>query len=217
MTARRIKVWDAPVRLFHWSLVLLIPFSYISVRMEWMELHLFSGFTILTLLLFRVAWAVVGSDTARFTSFVKGPRQVLRYLASLGRVGSEPYTGHNPAGGWMVVLMLGLLFLQALTGLGANDDLLTEGPFAKYLGKHLSNRVSFVHGWNFDLLLAAMAMHILAIAYYAAIRRENLIYPMITGWRTMTAPTAPVRLARPALALALLTLCGLTVFGIAQL
>jgi cytochrome b len=204
----RIKVWDVPTRLFHWALVLLIPLSYVSVETNRMELHFLSGYAILALLLFRLAWGIFGSDTARFARFVRTPLEGLRHLAAFLERGPDSEVGHNAAGGWMVLVMLGLLLVQTLTGLGSNDDFLNEGPLAKHLGKALSDRISVVHAINFKLILAAIVCHILAIAAYAVFRRHNLVMPMISGWTRLDRVVEAPKLRNPILALALLAVAG---------
>src|SRR5436190_627753 len=98
-----VRIWDLPVRFFHWSLVVLVLFSYITGKIggTWLEWHMRSGYAILALLLFRIAWGFVGSDTARFTRFVRSPASAIGYLRDLARGVVRPAAGHNPAGGWM--------------------------------------------------------------------------------------------------------------------
>ena len=213
----RITVWDAPTRFFHWSLVVLIPFSYASVQLDWMQLHMLSGFTILTLLLFRLAWGIAGSKTARFSSFLKPPDRVAIHLWDLLRGTAGREIGHNPAGGVMVVVMLLLLAVQALSGLGANDDLLTEGPLAKHIGKHWSDQLTIIHDSNFNLILAAVALHVLAIGFYAARARLNLVDPMLRGWALFDAPATQPSLARTTRAGVILLVCAAVVLAISQL
>src|SRR5579863_5025168 len=104
-----MRIWDLPVRLFHWTLVILIFTSWLSSRMLWMRLHVFCGLSILTLLLFRIVWGFIGSDTARFTHFLKSPIEAIRHLIQLPRREPDTEVGHNAAGGWMVLGLLGLL------------------------------------------------------------------------------------------------------------
>ena len=130
-----MRVWDAPIRLFHWLIVLLIIASYVTVQNNWMELHLLSGYTILTLLLFRIAWGFVGSDTARFTRFLRSPIAAFRHLSQFGRRSPDDAVGHNEAGGWMVLVMLLVLAVQVGTGLCSNDDGATEGPLAEAVAR----------------------------------------------------------------------------------
>jgi len=130
MNTEAVRVWDLPVRLFHWLIVVLLAVSWWSAEQGGVMLkyHMWSGFTVLTLVLFRVAWGFVGSRYARFTDFVHGPRQVFGTLGALFDRRPLAIAGHNPLGGWMVVALLVCLLVQTMTGLFANDDLFNEGP-----------------------------------------------------------------------------------------
>jgi len=203
-STRSVTVWDAPTRLFHWALVLLVLTSWVSVKRNWMELHFLSGYSIAALLLFRLGWGLIGSDTARFANFLHGPSAVLRHLAQLRSREPDREVGHNAAGGWMVLLMLLLLVVQVATGLSANDDVMLEGPFAKYVGKAVSDRLSVIHGFNFNLIEAAILLHLAAILTYAVLKRHNLVRPMITGRKWLPANFTPPPLAHPLRAVALL-------------
>src|SRR4051812_49355660 len=151
---RRIKVWDLPVRLFHWTLVVLIFFAWGTQEFNHMEWHVRIGYTILTLLLFRMAWGFLGSDTARFVRFLRSPVAALRHLAHLRRREPDREIGHNAAGGWMVLIMLALLGVQGSTGLFANDDANTEGPLMHLVDKDQSDFLSHIHSLNFKLIEA---------------------------------------------------------------
>ena len=152
-----MRVWDAPTRLFHWALVILLGISWLTESRGWMRLHFLSGYSIIALLLFRVAWGFAGSQTARFSHFIRGPRAALRHLAHLLRREPDTEIGHNAAGGWMVLVMLALLAVQVATGLCANDDANTEGPLFSYVGKDWSDWLSHIHAVNFRLIQIAVA------------------------------------------------------------
>jgi len=199
-----MRVWDAPTRLFHWAIVLLIVTSYVSVQMNWMRVHLLSGYTVLTLLLFRIAWGFIGSDTSRFSQFLRSPLAGLRHLAQFNRREPDTEVGHNAAGGWMVLLMLMLLAAQAGTGLFANDDGATEGPLAKHVSKGASDWLSGLHGASFWVLLGVIVVHVVVVFLYAAFKRHDLIRPMFTGKKRLPAATRAPRMASPLLALAIL-------------
>ena len=181
--AREVQVWDLPVRLFHWLLVLLVVFSFTTGKLggNWLEWHFRSGYCILALVLFRVAWGLAGSQTARFTNFIHGPRRVLGYARSL--LGGTPqfHAGHNPMGGLMVVLMLVLLLVQATTGLFADDDIATRGPLADKASDAIVSLFTRVHRININVILACVALHIGAALFYLLVKKDNLIKPMITG------------------------------------
>jgi cytochrome b len=198
-----VKVWDAPTRLFHWAIVLLFGASWLTESRGWMELHMFSGYSMLVLLLFRVAWGFVGSDTARFARFLRSPVTAFQYLACLYRREADTEIGHNAAGGWMVLVLLLLLAVQVGTGLCANDDIMTEGPLFAYVGKAWSDWLTHVHTLNFFFLKLAVGLHLLAIAAYAVVKRHDLVRPMITGRKALPAGVTPPRLAHPAWALVL--------------
>jgi cytochrome b len=196
-----IRVWDAPTRLFHWAIVVLIGVSWLSESLGWMTIHFVSGYSIIALLLFRLIWGFVGSETSRFSRFLKSPVAALRQLAHLHRREPDTEIGHNAAGGWMVLLMLVLLAVQAGTGLCANDDGATEGPLFNYVGKAWSDWLSHVHSINFTLIQIAVVLHVLAIVAYAVLKRHDLVRPMLTGEKYLPMGTQGPVLARPWLAL----------------
>ncbi len=184
-----IRVWDLPLRLFHWLLVLLVLCSAIT---GWFSAdlgpwaarwHLLSGYSLLALLIFRLLWGFVGGTHARFANFVRGPRAVLAYVEEiLGRRPARLHAGHNPLGGWSVLAMLASLSLQVGCGLFlADEDLGIEGPLAKYVASATSDRLATVHQFNFYLLLALIAIHLAAIAFYRLAKGDNLVKPMLTG------------------------------------
>jgi cytochrome b len=198
-----VKVWDAPTRLFHWAIVLLLGASWLTESRGWMELHVLSGYGMLALLLFRLVWGFVGSDTARFDRFLHGPVGAFRHLSRLHRREPDTEIGHNAAGGWMVLVLLLLLAVQVGTGLCANDDIMTEGPLFNYVGKQWSDWLTHIHSVNFVCLEIAVGLHLLAIATYAVLKRHNLVGPMITGRKRLPANLAAPRLANPVWALVL--------------
>ena len=216
-----VKVWDVPVRLFHWLLVLLVAFQYLSAKMkgDWMTWHMYSGYAILALVLFRVLWGFAGSSTARFSTFVAGPAACLEFAKKVLSRAPAPYASHNPLGGWMVVVLLLALVVQAGTGLFANDDIATEGPLANLVSKELSDRLTLVHYWNFNLLLLLVGLHIAAVLYHWGVLKENLIGAMFTGVKRLPsnfAGAAAARVASPWLALVLLALAALAVYLIVK-
>jgi cytochrome b len=206
----RIRVWDVPVRLFHWLLLALVGFSWWSGEQgnEWMEYHGWSGYAILALLLFRIAWGVVGSDTARFAHFVRGPRASYAYLRSVLQRQPPVYLGHNPLGGWMILSLLLVLLVQVATGLLGNDDDAYEAPFSHWLSHDTSSFITTLHGYNFDLLLGLVGVHVAAVFTHQLLRRDDMIRAMFTGVKTsVTGETA----GRRAPAWKALVLLGLVV------
>ena len=208
-----VLVWDLPTRLFHWSLVGLVAFTVATGKIggNAMTYHLWGGFAILVLVVFRVLWGLVGGRYARFRDFVKGPRDVMAYAATLFRRSTPPCLGHNPLGGWSILALLLVLLIQAGTGLFANDDILTEGPLVAQVSKTTSDALTRVHRLNQQALLALVAIHVAAVFYYLAVKRENLIMPMITGrkyWHARIAPSG----GHPLLALGLLLVVAVMLY-----
>jgi cytochrome b len=198
-----VRVWDLPTRLFHWALVLLVGFSWLSQELNWMGWHKRSGYAVMTLLLFRLGWGIFGSETARFSRFLASPRAAVLHLLHLPRREPDHEVGHNAAGGWMVLGMLVLLAVQVGTGLYANDDVLTEGPLAETVDKSTSDWLSHIHRLNFTLIEIAIAAHILAVLTYAVLKRHDLVRPMLTGRKRLPTDVRPPRMASPWLALGL--------------
>lgn len=206
-----MPIWDLPTRLFHWVLVVVLFTSWLSAWRDWMRVHIMCGLTILALLLFRLLWGCIGSDTARFSHFVKSPVAALRHLMHLARREPDSEVGHNAAGGWMVVVMLAILTVQVGSGLCANDDILTEGPLARFVGKERSDWLTHIHHLNFTLIEIVVALHILAIITYRVVKGHNLLSPMITGKKRLPGATRAPRMMHPVLALIAFALSVLVV------
>ncbi|MDS4026912.1 MAG: cytochrome b/b6 domain-containing protein [Candidatus Contendobacter sp.] len=191
---QNIKVWDLPTRLFHWTLVALLITQWLTAEasstMDW---HVRGGYAVLMLVLFRLIWGFVGSDTARFRDFVRGPGAALEYARSLLRGETPYYLGHNPLGAWSIIALLLLLLIQAGTGLFANDDIMTEGPLYAWVSKGTSDWLTTIHKLNFNLLLLVIAVHLSAVLFYLLVKGENLIHPMLNGCKHL-----PPELASPA-------------------
>lgn len=201
---QRMKVWDLPVRLFHWALVVLIFGSWLTQELGRMDVHMWIGEWVLALLLFRIVWGLVGSDTARFKRFLRSPVAALRHLSHLRRREPDHEIGHNAAGGWMVLGMLALLAVQTGTGLFSNDDGDTEGPLMHLVGKDRSDWLSHIHYLNFTAIEVVVVLHVLAIVAYAVLKRQNLVRPMVTGTKLMPGDAAAPRFVHPVWALAIL-------------
>jgi cytochrome b len=185
----RRRVWDLPTRLFHWLLVALIGFSWWSGKNDHVEWHLWSGYAVVGLLLFRLLWGFFGSSTARFTSFVRGPRDVIAYLRGNWRA-----TGHNPLGALSVIALLVLLVGQVGLGLFSTDeDGLVEGPLAYLISYDAAEEAADLHEDLFDVLLIFIGLHIAAVLFYALFKGKNLIGPMITGRAGLDPEATPMR------------------------
>ena len=187
-----IRVWDLPTRLFHWLLVILVALSFVTAEIggTTMQYHARSGYTILALLLFRFVWGFIGGRHSRFAAFVCGPVAVKKYAAGLLGRNHPPYLGHNPLGGWSVIAMLLALFVQAGTGLFANDDIMTQGPLFAWVSNQTSNWLTRIHTFNQGVIVLLVCVHVGAIAFYFFFKGENLLQPMITGVKRWTGEAA---------------------------
>jgi cytochrome b len=193
------RVWDLPTRLFHWSLVLLIGLSWWTAETDQDDLHLWLGYGVLFLLVFRVLWGFLGSSTARFSAFVRGPRAVVEYVRNRFR---WPLAGHAPLGALSVLALLALLIVQVGTGLFAMDeDGLFGGPLAYLVGIGTSDTLTELHEELFDWLLILIGLHIAAILLYRLALGRNLLGPMISGKADLPRGMEPMRPATPLVAI----------------
>jgi cytochrome b len=206
---RIVLVWDIFIRVFHWLIVALVAAAYATWRLNWMVWHGWVGDAVLALLLFRLSWGVFGGETARFSRFLTSPRAVLQHLKHALRREPDDQVGHNPAGGWMVLILLALLLVETLTGLYVANDIADEGPMTEMAPAWLANAIESSHAIVWDALLAAIVLHVLAIAGFALIKGQNLLRPMITGTKVMPATIAEPRAGSPTLAALLLLGCAL--------
>ena len=201
----RALVWDLPVRLMHWTLVLAVAGAWATQKIpgDWFRYHVWCGYTVLVVVVTRVVWGFVGTRHARFASFVRGPAAIGRYLRSLLGGGAASTPGHNPLGALMVLLFLAALLGQALTGLFSNDEITNTGPLYGYVSNARSNQLSGIHQALANVILAAIALHVLATLGYLLVKRENLIVPMLTGSKPVAQvpPEAIIRSSRTWLAL----------------
>jgi cytochrome b len=215
-SATTVVVWDLPVRLFHWLIVAGIAVSWWSAEYRFMNVHRYSGYAMLGLLVFRIYWGLFGSPTARFAQFVRGPGAIAKYLREPA---AHATPGHNPLGGLSVIMMLLLLLVQVGLGLFVTDiDGLESGPLSYLVSFETSRILAERHETIFNVLLAFTALHIAAILFYLFARRTNLIAAMITGRRASITQAAPIKLASmwriwPGVALALFAVWFVTRTG----
>lgn len=177
-----IKVWDGFIRFFHFSLIALITILYFSAENDQMAVHLIAAYTLLALVITRLIWGVIGSDTAKINTLFHHPKSVFKALFNPN---FYQQAGHNPAGSYMVLVFLTLLTLQLTSGLMTSDDVFTDGPLVAYVDYSWVSTASWWHKTNFDLLLVAICLHILAIIIYR-IRGKALTKAMITGFAADT-------------------------------
>jgi cytochrome b len=179
----RRKVWDAPVRLFHWALVAAFLGAFVTNRLgvSFFKYHLWCGYAVIVLVAFRVVWGVVGTRHALFRNFVKGPRAVLAYARDLLAGRDARHAGHNPLGALMVLTLLATLAAQAVAGLFSNDEIFNAGPLAALVAKDASLRLTGLHKTLFYWIAAAAALHVVAVVAHVIGKRDNLLRAMITG------------------------------------
>jgi cytochrome b len=174
-----IRVWDLPIRVFHWLLVVCILGSLVSVNIggNAIEWHAYFGYSILVLLIFRVLWGFIGSTHARFVHFFPSKEKILNYLS-----GNSPRVlGHNPLGAVSVFALLIVLSVQVFTGLFVDDEIAFQGPLAKYIPNFLVSIFSKIHEGNQVLIYTLISIHIAAILFYKKFKGEDLIKPMLSG------------------------------------
>lgn len=190
----RLRVWDAPTRLFHWLIVLLVPLMWWTAEEDMMDLHMLFGSVVLGLILFRLIWGLIGGSTARFSSFVRGPGAIRDYLAGRWRG-----VGHSPVGALSVVALLLLLAIQVGLGLFASDeDGLYSGPLAHLISYDASETLADRHETMFNVLLVFIGLHVAAVFFYLLVRRNDLVTPMVTGRRKAGEEDAPALEPAPA-------------------
>jgi cytochrome b len=183
------RVWDLPVRLVHWMLAGLITFSWWSVHHHHTDWHIWSGCAILTLLIFRLLWGLFGSSTARFATFVRGPRAIRDYLR-----GKWTGIGHNPLGALSVLALFGALAVQVSLGLISEDeDGLYTGPLFSLVSMDTSDKARDIHEFWFEYVIVPLvALHVAAIIFYR-LRGKHLTKPMITGRAVLEPGVQPMR------------------------
>ena len=181
-TAVTVRVWDLPTRLFHWALAVCVVATVSSglIGGSWIEWHSRGGYAVLTLLLFRVAWGVVGGHWSRFGQWLYGPASVVAYLR--GQATPAQRAGHSPIGGLAVLAMLLVLLAQAGTGLIADDEIAFTGPLNRFVSSATGLAATSYHkSYGQWLVIGLACLHLAAVLFYRFVRRDNLIRPMITG------------------------------------
>lgn len=208
-----LRVWDLPTRLFHWALAAAVVALVVTGKVggDALVWHMRLGPLVGALLVFRVLWGLVGGHWSRFASFVRGPGTVLRYLRGQAAPGEHLDVGHNPLGAFSVLAMLALLLAQVATGLVADDEIATTGPLNRFVATATGLAATAWHkGWGQWLILALVALHLGAIAFYRFGRGHNLVRPMLSGDKP-AAPGAPASadgLGQRLLAALLFALCA---------
>ncbi len=214
----RSLIWDWPLRAFHWLLTFCFLGSWITAEagLEWAQTHQIIGFVTLGLIIFRIIWGAVGPRYSRFSQFVRGFREVWKSLSEFPKRSSAPYTGHSPIGGWASLLLIGLIGVQATSGLFISDDIFNAGPYNSIVSRELSDRLGWLHHTNFDLLLVAIGAHLVAISWYRLGKNQNLVLPMITGFKAAHSEPS-ISSSKIGLALGVALSVGLLVYSLVQL
>lgn len=184
-TFAQVKAWDWQVRIFHWLLLLLVVNAWLTAEFGDMEMkwHQLNGLVILFLVSFRIFWGVIGSNTARFSRFMYGPRRMFAYFKDMRGSHSQKYLGHNPLGGAMVLVLLLILLTQITTGLFSTDGMFANGPLADRVSESLSELFTQFHETGFILLLLLVVFHVSAVLFYLFKYKDNLIKPMLSGYK----------------------------------
>ena len=201
-------VWDLPLRLAHWGLALAVIGAFVT---DWLgtsafNAHVVFGSSALVIALFRVVWGFVGPAHARFSDFVRGPRAVVASLPALTRASHRRFVGHTPLGGWMALALLALVIAQATLGLFSNDEVSHTGPLYGYAAGHLSDRLSAWHGRIGNAILGAVVLHFAAVLYHRFVLRDDLIRPLLTGYKRGVGATAAIDGHRAGVALVILAM-----------
>ncbi|HEY4368141.1 MAG TPA: cytochrome b/b6 domain-containing protein [Steroidobacteraceae bacterium] len=190
-----VRIWDAPLRLVHWLIVLCVAISWWTSKIGELEYHRYSGYVLLGLLVFRLYWGFAGGDTARFVNFIKGPKAILAYLRQLPqRAGTSHFSvpGHNPLGALSVIVLLVLLLAQVGLGLFAGDvDGIESGPLSSYVSFETTRTCAELHEQVFNFLLGFIVLHVVAVLFYLIFKRDNLIAAMIHGRRAFHPHNSP--------------------------
>lgn len=178
-----VRVWDLPVRLSHWGLVLSVLGCYATTKLGWlpMDWHFYFGYAALGCVLFRLLWGVLGSGHARFSSFLRGPGAVLQHLRELFGQGYRPHAGHNPLGGWASLLLLLMVGLQAGLGLFSSDEIQWYGPLSESIATDLMRSLSSWHRVLELWLLLLIGLHVAAIVFYWLVKGDVLVPAMVHG------------------------------------
>ncbi|MCB4770271.1 cytochrome b/b6 domain-containing protein [Ancylobacter sp. Lp-2] len=212
-----VLAWDLPTRLAKWSLAALVGLAFASkyygdVGLVW---HMWNGLAILTVLVFRLLWGLVGGSTARFTGFLRGPFSALAYLRGLVTGRKVAYLGHNPLGGWMTIALLAAVAAQAVAGLYTTDDIMVDGPMVAAASSEAISLGSKLHQQIYPILLGLIGLHVVANLAYSLFGGDNLVKAMVTG-RKPTRAYADRAAATPGsilAALGCLLLAAVIVFG----
>ena len=187
------KTWDPVTRLWHWVLMLAVGIGWSFGKLmsfDNIQWHFYAGYLVLGLMLFRFLWGFIGPEPVRYPALLPMPGSLLAYLRQLGQRKPSGTPGHNPLGSISVILMLISISAQAVTGLFiVSDDFFESGPLASYVSEATVNRLTWWHHLNADFILVLVVLHLGAILFYLLWKKENLVKPMISGWKWVKRDT----------------------------
>ncbi len=218
---RWVRVWDLPTRVFHWALVCLVAcavFTGFVTPEWWMGLHVWAGYGLIALMVFRLVWGVFGPEYSRVVSFVYPPRDTFEHLRGLLLLRPPHHVGHNPTGALMVFALTGVIVALVVTGLLVLGGEEKQGPLSAITAYSVGSAAKHAHFWLTMLLLALVTAHIAGVVVESVLTHDNLVRAIITGWKKLP-PAAPVptpRPARPLLAVALFAVLAGSGIGIVQ-
>jgi cytochrome b len=207
----QVRVWDLPTRVFHWTLAVCVISLVVTGQIggSAMDWHFRFGYVVLTLLLFRLAWGLVGGHWSRFSSFLYAPSTVLRYLRGQG--GPELSAGHNPLGAGSVFALLFFLLVQVATGLISDDEIAASGPLTSLVpSTWVSQATWYHHSVGKLVLIVLVTLHVAAILFYLLRKRQNLVRPMLLGDKEVeqALPSSRDDVRTRLLAIVLLAVCA---------
>jgi len=216
-SAPTVIAWDLPTRIAKWLLVALVVLAFASRYYgdDMLVWHQRNGLAILVVIVFRLLWSVVGGSTARFATFLSGPSAMISYASSLLRGRPQHFLGHNPLGGWMVAALLGVIAVEAVTGLFTTDDIVVYGPMTAAVSERTVAMASALHQKIYPILLVLIGLHAFANVLYSLFGKDNLILAMITGRKPESAyvDRAPATPGSVVTAVICLIVAAVIVFG----
>jgi cytochrome b len=189
-----VRVWDLPTRLFHWALAVCIIGLVITGNIggNWMNWHLRLGYAVLTLLLFRLVWGLVGGHWSRFSSFLYSPGSLLRYLRGQGEASHS--VGHSPLGALSVFALLAVLLLQVGTGLISDDEIAFSGPLVRFVsGDTIASATGYHKNIGKFIVMGLVVLHLLAILFYKLVQKQSLVRPMVVGDKQLSVAAQNAR------------------------
>ena len=193
MVVNKTRVWDRPLRVFHWGLAVCFAAAWLTSGDRWLDVHLFAGYLMSGLLLFRLWWGWRGEAHARFRAFTYGWRDVWGYLVAALKASPPRFAGHNPAGSWAIYLMLALLTSLAVTGMLTLGGEERHGPFVGWLGFSAGAFFHQAHEFLTWVMVAIVAIHLLGVLVESLLHGENFIAAMVTGHKRQAGCAPPVR------------------------